>query len=75
MGVCRDCFGKPSYTVTTEHGVFSMTKGDRHITKHYPYMRTDACIDIGLILPEQLPPFDNFIKAVKFMKEHIDELR
>lgn len=75
MGVCRNCFGKPSYTATTKHGVFSITKGDKHILRHYPYMSTNAGIDVGLILPDELPAFDSFIDAVKFMKDHIDELR
>ena len=75
MGVCRDILGKPAYTATTEHGVFSVRHGENRICRHYPYMTTDAGIDYGLPMPESIEPFDNFIQAVIFMKSNIDKLR
>ena len=80
MGICRDCFGKLSYTATHKRegykcaDVFSVTHGDNRIIKHEPYYITDATIDYGLDMPWDLQHFDSFIQAVRFLKENLDHL-
>lgn len=79
MGICRNSFGRLSYTATSKNKrVFSVTRskdGKCNIIAHLPYMSSNACFDYGLPLPEQLPSFDSFIKAVAFMKANLESLR
>lgn len=77
MGKCRDCFGKLSYTaVNKRKSVFSVTRGDNRIIKHVPYMRTDAYLSLSdkEFFVVDIPHFDSFIHAVRFMKANIDSL-
>lgn len=79
MGICRNCIGKLSYTaVSSKKYVFSVTRtneGKCKIYRHEPYISYSACFDYGLIIPEELPYFDSFIKAVAFMKANLESLR
>lgn len=70
----RNCFNRLEYTITTPRGVFSVTKNDNRIIKHEPYYNTDAYINTGLVIGDTIPRFDSFIKAVAFMKKHVNEL-
>ena len=65
------------YVLVTEHGKFFIRHGENRILKYYDHcsMVTKAGIDIGLILPEEIAPFDSFIKAVRFMKQNAGALR
>jgi len=74
MGVCRNTFGRLSYTLTNKKGVFSVSKGDNRIIKHYPYYNTDARIDTGLVIGDEIPRFDSFIRAARFMVENKEVL-
>lgn len=76
MGICRDCFGKLSYTATnTDKAVFSVTRGENEIIRHYPYMRTDARLSDPVFLWMDLPKFDSFVQAVKYLKENLEQLQ
>lgn len=76
MGICRDCFGKLSYTATnSDKAVFSVTKGKNEIIRHYPYMRTDAKLSDPVFLWMDLPKFDSFVQAVKYLKENLEQLQ
>jgi hypothetical protein len=82
MAICRDCFNKLSYTLTNNNkDVFSVTKHagpePYTITKHLPYMRTDARITYydGAPISWEIPPFKSFIHAVQFLKENANNLR
>lgn len=79
MAICRDAFGKLSYTLTTKNkDVLSVTRsgpGPYRIISHKPYTRGDAYIFIekgpGVFpLWLDIPTFDSFIKAVAFLKEN-----
>lgn len=71
MGICRDTFGKLSYTlVTQDKRVYSVTKGENRIIRHYPYVRTNA----RTVWWEEICPFASFVKAVRFLKANADEL-
>lgn len=46
--------------------------GQYRILKHMPWCVTDA---VFADMPwDNVPPFDSWIQAVRFLKEHIDEL-
>lgn len=75
MGLCRNTSGRMAYTMTVNKRVFSIHKGENRILRHYPYITTNACIDTGLPLPDEIPRFNSFIQAVRFMKENKDLLR
>lgn len=80
MGICRDCFGRLSYTaVNSRNGVFSVTKekrGPYEIIKHEPYYRTNANIFLEkeMAFWEECPKFSSFVKAVKYMKDNLEDL-
>lgn len=48
--------------------------GQYRILKHEPWYVTDACIVIGKNFWETIPPFDNWIQAVRFLKENYKDL-
>ena len=78
MGICRDTFGRLSYTITIPISpkyskVFSVRKGDNKIHRHEPYLTTDAYIAYGGSFWD-LPKFDSFIQAVRFLKTNANEL-
>lgn len=71
MGICRDCFGRLSYTAIREDKrVFSVCKGDNRILEHRPYLTTDVCLDNYIW--ERIDRFDSFVQAVKFLKENLN---
>ena len=74
MGACRDTFGRLAYTMKTKSGVFSVSKGDNRIIKHEPYYNTDARIGTGLVIGDEIPRFDSFIRAARFMVENKEVL-
>lgn len=77
MGICRDTWGKLSYTAVNKYkGVFSVTKGDNRIIKHEPWYRTDAMwmLDSQMAFWDNPPKFESFIQAVRWLKEHKEEL-
>ena len=77
MGICRDCFGKLSYTMTNTSGnVFSVRKGENRIMYHRPYVSGVASvfIDTEMAFWDETPRFDSFIKAVAYMKRNIEYL-
>ena len=82
MAICRNSFGKLSYTLTNKNkAVFSVTKdwdGRYRIKGHRPYVSGDAYI---FIMPAGAGPlwidppvFVSFVQAVKFLKENQDVL-
>lgn len=76
MGICRDCFGKLSYTATnSDRAVFSVTKGRNEIIRHYPYMSANAVLSDPVFLWMDLPKFDSFVQAVKYLKENLEQLQ
>ncbi len=75
MGLCRDVFGTLSYTAKTPHGEFSIRCGDNRILREYPYLTTDAVLNIGLPMGEEIKRFPSFLLAVKFFKENINNIR
>ena len=76
MGICRNCFGKLSYTATnSDKAVFSVTKGENRIIRNYPYLRTDARLSDPVFLWNDLPKFDSFIQAVRYLKENLEQLQ
>ena len=77
MGICRDSFGKFSYTmVNSNKNVFSVHRGDNKIKYHRPYVSGDASIfiDSEMAFFEECPQFDSFIQAVSYMKKNIENL-
>ena len=77
MGICRDCFGKLSYTATNSYGAtYSVTCGDNTIRFHRPYISGIASIwiDSEMAFFENCPQFDSFIKAVRYMKKNLEYL-
>ena len=74
MSKYRNCFNRLEYTITTAAGVFSVTKNDNRIIKHETYYNTDAYLNTGLVIGDNIPRFDSFIKAVAFMKKHAADL-
>lgn len=79
MGICRDSSGKLAYTATCKNKsgvhVFSVHKGENKILSHRPYYSTGA----GILYPRagfpwELPDFDSFVQAVRFLKLNIDSL-
>ena len=79
MGICRDCFGKLSYTATNSRkAVFSVTRrkdnGKVNIIHHMPYYSTDTYLDNGLPIGDKVEPFDSFIQAARFLKENLEQL-
>lgn len=76
MGICRNCFEKLSYTaVSSDKKVFSVTKGENKIIRNMPYYRTDAVLSIPVLMWMDLPRFDSFIQAVRFLKENLEQLQ
>lgn len=76
MGICRNCFGKLSYTATNSYKyVFSVTKGENKIIRHQPWYRTDAVLSDPVFMWNDLPTFDSFIQAVKYLKENLEQLQ
>ena len=74
MGICRDAFGRLSYTlVTDDKRVYSVTKGENCIVRHYPYLRTDAVLDLGDCW-QYLDRFPSFLSAVWFLKKNVNDL-
>lgn len=77
MGICRDTFGRLSYTaVRNDKKVFSVTKGENCIVEHRPYRRDTACImiDSEMDFWVECPRFDSFIKAVSYLKQNLEHL-
>lgn len=75
MGICRNTCGKLSYTaVNSDKAVFSVTKGDNRIIRHMPWYNTDARLSVPVLMWNELPKFDSFLQAVKFLKENLEEL-
>jgi hypothetical protein len=76
MGICRNTFGKLSYTaVNSDKAVFSVTRCDNRIIRHEPYYNTDARLATDIVtLWMDLPRFDSFAQAVKFLKENLEDL-
>lgn len=79
MGICRDTYGRLSYTATNgSKSVFSVEKkyGPPYtIYSHQPYYTTDAVYSDPDFLWIDLPKFDSFIQAVRFLKENLEQLR
>lgn len=76
MGICRNSFGRLSYTATnSDKAVFSVTNGDNRIIRHQPYINTDARLSDPVLLWMELPKFDSFIKAVSYLKENLEQLQ
>ena len=80
MGICRDTFGRLSYTMSIPISpkysrVFSVTRGDNRIRKHEPYYITDTYLTYdGVEGWWDLSEFDSFIQAVRFLKANADKL-
>lgn len=80
MGICRDCFGRLSYTaVNSNKSVFSVTKkrnGPYEIIKHEPWYNTNSNIFLEreMAFWEECPKFSSFIQAVKYLKENLEDL-
>lgn len=75
MGICRDTFGRLSYTlVTDDKRVYSVTKGENCIVRHYPYLRTNARLNMDGVVWQELDGFNSFIRAVRFLKKNINDL-
>lgn len=82
MAICRDCFGKLSYTaVNKRKQVFSVTRdkgGHNMIIRHDPYKRTSEVFfnpyNTPGFLGWELGAWDSFIMAVDFLKKHKDYL-
>ena len=75
MGICRNCFGKLSYTaVNSRKSSFSVTKGDNRIVKHEPWYNTDAVLSDPVFMWNDLPKFESFIQAVRYLKENLEDL-
>lgn len=75
MGICRDMNGKLSYlAVNSDKAVFSVTRGDNRIIRKMPYYNTDARLSIPVLLWNDLPKFDSFVQAVKYLKENLEQL-
>lgn len=77
MGICRNTFGKLSYTaINSKKQVFSVTKGENYIVEHRPYRRDTACImiDKEMAFWEECPRFDSFIQAVIYLKRNLENL-
>ena len=77
MGICRDVFGKLCYTATSsDHKVFSVTRGENCIIEHRPYLRANAAImiDSEMAFWEDTPQFESFIKAVSYLKTNLENL-
>ena len=70
----RDIFGRKTYRL----GKFFVTDGHNgkwYIKKQEPWYVTDAHIMVeGEFLWFKVEPFDSYIKAVKFLKKHVEEL-
>ncbi len=56
---------------------FYISKGSNRIEvfNRYTICNRNACIDMGLILPENIPPFQSFIQACIYAKQNADKLR
>ncbi len=77
MGICRDTFGKLSYTaVSKDKNVFSVSKGDNEIKFHRPYMsgRASIFIESKMAFWEETPKFESFIQAVAYLKKNVEYL-
>lgn len=75
MGICRNMKGKLSYTaVSSAKQVFTVTAGDNHIVEERPYMscRDPWYVEEGMFF--DMPRFDSFVQAVRFLKEHLEEI-
>lgn len=75
MGICRNCHGKLSYTATNSHKqVFSVTVGDNHIVEYRPYLAVSDpwYVEQGMFF--DMPKFESFIHAVKFLKDHLEDI-
>ena len=79
MGICRDTFGSLSYTATnTNKHVFSITKHygvPYTIRSHQPWYTTDAVLSDPVFLWNDLPKFDSFVQAVRYLKENLEQLQ
>lgn len=76
MGLCRDTHGRLSYTaVNSDKAVFIIHKDDNRILRAHPYYITDARLATDMaMLWFDLPRFESFVKAVKYLKENLEEL-
>ena len=75
MGICRDTCGRLSYTLVTEDKrVYSVTKGENRIVRHYPYIRTNASLNMDGAIWKDLDGFNSFIRAVRFLKKNVNDL-
>ena len=76
MGICRDSFGRLSYTaVNKRNQVFSVENGWNKIISHQPYYRTDATLYDPDFLWIDLPEFSSFVQAVRYLKENLENLQ
>ena len=75
MGICRNMHGKLSYTaVSSTKQVFTVTAGDNRIIEQRPYI---FCPDPEWVYEGMwfdMPKFDSFIQAVRFLKEHLEDI-
>lgn len=69
-----DISGNLHYEVKRDDGkIFEVTnKKPIRIIEHLPYYRTDAVLYDEHLLYEDVPVFNSFIKAVRFLKENIN---
>lgn len=67
----RDCFGRLTFNLG-DYEVEHVSCAPYRIVKKYPYYRTNAVFDTPFC--EEVPKFDSWIQAVRFLKEHEGEL-
>ena len=64
--ITKDCWGKPEYRI----GEFFVQWHDNRILKNEPWYVTDAYeIVDGCMMGWDLPPFESFIQACRYLKE------
>lgn len=72
-----DCFGRPEYVMQTARGEFVVERkksGPYRIYLDTYCRRSDPVLIVGCGWWFDVPVFDSFIKAVKFLKENINDL-
>lgn len=75
MGICRNSHGKLSYTATnSKKQVFSVTAGDNRIIEHCPYYISPDPWYVEQGMWFDMPKFHSFVQAVRFLKEHLEDI-
>ncbi len=77
MGICRNTFGKLSYTaINKDKKVYSITKGENEIKYHRPYISGKAAImiDSEMAFWTDTPHFESFIQGVAYLKKNLEYL-